>query len=849
MSDSKCPGRDELLGLATGTLPHESAEHLLDHVSSCSMCEAALETINGADDTLLGLLKASRPRDPYEGEVPRGEAFSYAKAMPVRALETDERAPDERAFEAVTPKRLGEYEILEKLGKGGMGTVYMARQAKLKKIVALKVLSRARLLDEATLARFEREMEAVGALDHPNIVSAMDAREIDGTPVLVTEFVEGLNLSELVRRLGPLRIADACEMIRQAAAGLQYAHQRGLVHRDIKPSNLMLAVSDRQSAVSDQAPSQSAIVKILDLGLARLEREHADEAAELTGSGQIMGTPDYMAPEQFRDSHDVNIRADIYGLGATLYKLLCGQAALADRKFETPAQRMVALPSEPVTPIQERRHDVPNELAHVLDRMLAKDRSNRYAAPSEVVDALGPFVVGADLTALIAEAKTRDEPSPRIERNVGTDAVRPSAAVGTEPSRRQESRRVCSAAQNRRKKFSLLVAGAAVFLTAAVIVLKTGKGTVEIQVNDPEATVTIDGKRVEIESPDGKLVVSVPVGSHEVEVGDGFEVRKGSFTIRWRWDKAEPETQLFLWGVSPPASIEDLMPQIQIPKEDKDQYGNPVVTRDGKRVDPQTGWPYEIWLKQPRLELVYIPAGDFMMGSPETEQGREPDEGPVHRVRITKPFYLGKYETTNAQYQAFLEATGYDGRLEADDGYLRHIRGESDWPTAADCPIVFVSWNNMMAFCRWLTEQSELTKRAGVQFRLPTEAEWEYACRAGSTTRFHFGEDPDFAQLGNYAWHADNSGKKTHPVGKKKPNQWGLYDMHGNTVEWCWDNKRGYTHEPQTDPHGPTSNRHALRSGFFHIGLRSADRSFALHANSTTRYQPGGRVCIPLAGS
>ncbi|MBC8876924.1 MAG: SUMF1/EgtB/PvdO family nonheme iron enzyme, partial [Planctomycetes bacterium] len=776
MFESKCPGNAELLGLATGTLPDDSARELLDHVGSCSTCEAALETIEDRDDTLLALLKASAPEDPYEAEIRRAEAFGRVKEMSVHALGADDGAVREAVVETVTRKGLGEYEILEKLGEGGMGAVYKARQARLKKIVALKVLTKARLLDEAAVARFEREMEAVGAVDHVNIVRAMDAREIEGTPVLVTEYVEGLNLSDLVRSLGPLRIADACELIRQAANGLVYAHQRGLVHRDIKPSNLMLADSDWQSAVSDRAPSQSAIVKILDLGLARLEREHGNEAAELTGAGQIMGTPDYMAPEQFRDSHDVDIRADIYGLGATLYKLLCGQAPFADRKFETPAQRMVALPSEPVTPIQERRHEVPIELAQVLDHMLAKDPNNRYATPSEVVDALEPFVDGADLTALIAEAKTRREPSPWMERSVDTDAVQPSALVGTEPSHRHKSRRVPSAAQNRRKKLGLLMGGAVVFVAAAAIVLKTGKGIAEFQVDDQDVTITIDGERVEIESQDGKLVVSVPVGRHEIVVSDGSNTREGSFTIRWRWDKAELDARL---GGGTGLRPEDFMPEFEVPTDDTDQYGNPVVTRDGKRVDPQAGWPYEIWLKQPRLEFVYIPAGEFLMGSPAEEKGREPDEGPVHRVRITKPFYLGKYEVTNAQYQAFLEATGYDGRLEADDGYVRHLRGESDWPNAADCPIVFVSWNNMMALCRWLT------KDTGVPFRLPTEAEWEYACRAGSTTRYHFGDDPYLTELGDYAWHAVNSGKKTYPVGKKKPNQWGLYDMHGNTLEWC----------------------------------------------------------------
>ena len=153
--------------------------------------------------------------------------------------------------------RLGEYELLAKLGEGGMGAVYKARQVRLDKIVALKVLPKDRTNDPHALARFEREMKAVGRVNHPHIVQAMDAREIEGTTVLVMEFADGLDMGEVLRRHGPLAVADACEMVRQAALGLQAIHEHGLVHRDIKPSNLML--------------TRQGQVKILDLGLALLQ--------------------------------------------------------------------------------------------------------------------------------------------------------------------------------------------------------------------------------------------------------------------------------------------------------------------------------------------------------------------------------------------------------------------------------------------------------------------------------------------------------------------------------------------------------------------------------------------------
>ncbi|GAG47604.1 unnamed protein product, partial [marine sediment metagenome] len=226
--------------------------------------------------------------------------------------------------------------------------VYKALQTKLRRTVALKVLPKNRLNDRRAVARFEREMAAVGQLDHPNIVRALHAGEHEGNSYLVMEYVAGLDLSELVRRLGPLPVADACELARQAAMGLQYAHENGLVHRDIKPSNLMLA-SDGQ-------------VKVLDLGLALLQQDQPAEE-EVTGSGQAMGTADYIAPEQASDSHNVDIRADIYSLGCTLYKLLCGRAPFTDPKYRSTFEKMTAHVREPVPPIRQLRGEVSEELA------------------------------------------------------------------------------------------------------------------------------------------------------------------------------------------------------------------------------------------------------------------------------------------------------------------------------------------------------------------------------------------------------------------------------------------------------------------------------------------------------
>jgi serine/threonine protein kinase len=271
---------------------------------------------------------------------------------------------------------LGSYVLLERVGAGGMGTVFKARNWKLGRAVALKVIRKERMPGPQAVTRFHREIRAAAQLDHANIVRALDADEVAGTNLLVMEFVEGTDLAKLVKQHGPLPVDQAVSCVVQAARGLAHAHAVGMVHRDIKPGNLLL---DRKGCV-----------KILDLGLVRfegLDEASGDETSPdgLTRSGYIVGTCDYMAPEQALNSRRADHRADIYSLGCTLWFVLTGRTPY---RGETAMEKLLAHREQPIPSLRDSRPDAPPELAAVFRLMVAKAAEDRYQTMHEVIAAL-----------------------------------------------------------------------------------------------------------------------------------------------------------------------------------------------------------------------------------------------------------------------------------------------------------------------------------------------------------------------------------------------------------------------------------------------------------------------------
>ena len=296
-----------------------------------------------------------------------------------------------------------------------MGAVYEAIHTTLDKPVALKVLPEDRFHRGPFVQRFRREMRAIGRLDHPNIVRATDAGEANRIHYLAMDLIDGLDLSTVSQRIGQLSVADACELIRQAAVGLEYVHQQGQVHRDIKPSNLMVTPKGE--------------VKILDLGLALFSE--ANE--ELTRTGHAMGTVNYMAPEQASDSRRVDDRADVYSLGCTLYRLLTTRPPYSDERYSTPLQIMMAHTQEPVPKIDEYRNDVDGDLDRLLTQMLDKEPDRRPAS-GEVAQRLARFSEGANLPSIVAASTSTGEHAKNSDSSRTTDDHLTSAMTGTKPN-------------------------------------------------------------------------------------------------------------------------------------------------------------------------------------------------------------------------------------------------------------------------------------------------------------------------------------------------------------------------------------------------------------------------------
>ena len=325
--------------------------------------------------------------DPYhtiDSTPARTKSPSNRKTKPEAGSRPTQAQPPSGRFQPGT--KIDRYQLIKCIGRGGMGEVYLAQHLRLtSRFYAIKFI-KSDFYDPELQQRFETEIDAMERLHHPNIVFAEDAGEHAGVAYLVTEYVDGQDLSSIASMHRRLSVADAAEVIRQTALGLQHAHEKSLVHRDLKPANLVL--------------SKDGTVKILDLGLARFIEPVVER--HLTGTLQLLGTPDYMSPEQCRSSESIDIRSDIYSLGCTLYCLLCGHPPFEDESHPSVATKLAAHISEPPTPLAKLlTAELPTQLAAIVSRMLEKDPAARFQTPAELCTAIAPLAQGSNLARLL----------------------------------------------------------------------------------------------------------------------------------------------------------------------------------------------------------------------------------------------------------------------------------------------------------------------------------------------------------------------------------------------------------------------------------------------------------------
>ncbi len=605
------PTDQTLTSYGLGQLDDAFARSVNAHLESCPDCRRRVAELASGSSPGRTRDAGSRPDSP----APAGYSLSGRSLL-------------DRGGAAPAPPRAGtlppglaespDYEVITELGRGGMGVVYLARNTLMGRLEVLKVVSGHHVERREVFDRFRREIRSAARLRHPNIVTAYSALQLGDSLVLAMEYAEGLDLARMVKTRGPLPVVNACYYVQQAALGLQHAHDHGMVHRDIKPANLILA-----------RERDRAVIKVLDFGLAKVSSE-GEVDTSLTRVGQVLGTPDYIAPEQIRDAQSADIRADIYSLGCTFYYLLTGGPPFTGNNLWDLYQAHFSMDASPLNLV---RPEVPAELAALVAKMMAKEPTDRFQTPGAVARALLPFI-------------TKGNPGPAgpRPRSPGRHRPMPDRAgplwsehrhgrpwrprMHRRRSRENPRRRRCGRPRGWR------CAPTAPDESPADAGRGVGPGRSERPIRDRGPTRPIIG---DPPPPVAPRPQRRDLGTWSTAIA----------TLRrsgpWAWWAAAAVVVLGLVAVG--------VAYLPTPP--------PARTMDKEIAN-------EVMTNSIGMKFALIPAGDFEMGLAERERKSFPDAKAPHHVRIAGRFYLGVHEVTRGQFRQFVNETGHRTDAERD---------------------------------------------------------------------------------------------------------------------------------------------------------------------------------------
>ena len=605
------------------------------------------------------------------------------------------------------PLTIGQYWLEELVGRGGMGDVYRAENLVLKRTEALKFVRSKLSASPEAIKRFREEIESTAKLLNPNIVTVFNAGEFEGRPYMVMEFLEGWTVHEYVRRrlelASPLSVQEAADIVVQAAKGLQFAHKNGFVHRDVKPGNLWIT------------PNKT--VKVLDLGLAIATTPGADS--------HIVGTPDFMSPEQCFPDSVPSTRSDIYSLGCTLFYILTGQVPFGGEEYSTPEKKMEAQRKQALPPLSSYRKDVPARIQKVLNRMTAKSINDRYASMSDVIDAL----------------KTPSKKSPVFAALAGIVLLGSVGLWGLNLHNNSPTTAVQSLSSNSEDEKPI---------QDVVAPFPPGKEAGEKLVR------VVDGVEYVFRwCPPGKFIM----GNHGIPVSEDMSAEE-LFEIARRNNLLSVEE---LYEI---ARRNDLLNDEEI--EEFEQHIENLLQNPSFRSKVHLDDYKNNQLKTDLYSALCQKAQVFDTSNIYTMP---------HPVTLTHGFWMLDCEVTQKMWFSVMPDSTANAPIK--------LLGDPD-----NIPVRNVSWTDAQEFCQ------RLSKKLQANVHLPTEAQWEYACRANTE------ETPELVKSQTNS--AETHLRKPVPAKSLSSNAWGLYNMPGNVEEWVADWYEKITEsQPQTDPTGP----------------------------------------------